>query len=87
MAKVALLVSALYQKETCATLKAILFRIKLNVITMENRRQALLQIVYQDKPQTLEISNLIAAQVDNGMINTKIKVQIIRLGMQKKFLG
>lgn len=40
---------------------------------------------HQEKYQTLEISHLIAAQVDNEMINTEMKVQSIRPRMQKIF--
>lgn len=70
--KVALLVSPLYQKETCTPLKAILF--KINVITMEIRKGSIIaKTVHQEKSQALEISHLIAAQVDNAMINMETK--------------
>lgn len=62
-----------------------MFKIRLNVISMENRKGSIIaNTVHQEKAQTLEISHLIAAQFDNGMINMETKVQSIRLGMQKK---
>lgn len=41
---------------------------------MENRKESIIaNTVHQEKAQTLEISHLIAAQFDNGMINTETK--------------
>lgn len=51
-----------------------MFKTKLKVITMENRKASIIaNTVHQEKSQILVISCLIAAQADNGAINLEAK--------------
>lgn len=72
--KVALPVSPFYQKEACTTLKTIVFKMKLNTVTMKKRKGSIIaNAIHQKKSLTFEVCHHTAAQVDNRMINTEIK--------------